>query len=128
MSHFFVVLILLLVNHYAVSKKADLTISPYPTLEKEDMPTLPMLDILKELQTLQGLKQKSLVFSDKANELIERVHHEYGDEGASFMKATLQQWGLGDFIEATALPNTTLPQNDKGFVHHGCYQKVLPLC
>ncbi|WP_193392715.1 hypothetical protein, partial [Legionella santicrucis] len=99
-----------------------------PTLEKENMPTLPMLDILQELQTIQGLQQKSLVFSDKANELIERIHHDYGDEGASFMKATLQQWGLGDFIEATALPNATLPPNDKGFIHHDCYQKVLPLC
>ncbi|KTD53804.1 ankyrin repeat domain-containing protein [Legionella santicrucis] len=92
------------------------------------MPTLSMLDILKELQTIQGLKQKSLAYSAKTNEFIERIHHDYGEEGAYFMKATLQQWGLGDFIEATALPNTTLPPNDKGFIHHDCYQKVLPLC
>ncbi|WP_193392735.1 ankyrin repeat domain-containing protein, partial [Legionella santicrucis] len=99
-------------------KKADLATSHNPTREKEDMPTLPMLDILQELQTIQGLQQKSLVFSDKANELIKRIHHDYGEEAATFMKATLQQWGLGDFRA----------ENDKGFVHHACYQKVLPLC
>ncbi|KTD55854.1 Ankyrin repeats (3 copies) [Legionella santicrucis] len=82
------------------------------------MPPLPMLDILQELQTIQGLKQKSLVFSDKANELIERIHHDYGEEAASFIKATLQQWGLGDFRA----------ENDKGLSHPDCYQKVLPLC
>ncbi|KTD57030.1 Ankyrin repeat protein [Legionella santicrucis] len=82
------------------------------------MSPLPMLDILKELQTLQGLKQKSLAYSAKANELIERIHHDYGDEGASFMKATLQQWGLGDFRA----------ENDKGPSHQDCYQKALPLC
>ncbi|KTD57029.1 Ankyrin repeat protein [Legionella santicrucis] len=99
-------------------KKADLSPSHNPTLEKEDMPTLPMLNILQELQVLQGLKQKSLAFSVKANELIERIHNDYGDEGASFMKATLQQWGLDDFIS----------ENNKKLSHPDCYQKVLPLC
>ncbi|WP_193392730.1 hypothetical protein, partial [Legionella santicrucis] len=82
------------------------------------MSPLSMLNILQELQTLQGLKQKSLAYSAKTNELIERIHHEYGDEAASFMKATLQQWGLGDFRA----------ENDKGISHPDCYQKVLPLC
>ncbi|WP_133131542.1 hypothetical protein, partial [Legionella sainthelensi] len=97
-----------------------------PTLEKKDMSPLPMLDILQELQTIQGLQQKSLVFSDKANELINRVHDDYGDEAAYFMKVTLQQWGLGDFIEATALPTPTHPPHQ--VQNHACYQKVLPLC
>uniref|UniRef100_UPI001054B43A hypothetical protein n=1 Tax=Legionella santicrucis TaxID=45074 RepID=UPI001054B43A len=92
------------------------------------MSPLPMLDILQEIQTIQELKQKSLAYSDKANELIERIHHGYGEEAVSSMKATLQQWELGDFREATALPEPTLPPNDKGFVHPDCYQKVLPLC
>ncbi|WP_202814620.1 hypothetical protein, partial [Legionella santicrucis] len=82
------------------------------------MSPLSMLNILQELQTLQGLKQKSLAYSAKTNELIERINHDYGDEGASFMKATLQQWGLGDFRA----------ENDKGPSHQDCYQKVLPLC
>ncbi|WP_115705968.1 ankyrin repeat domain-containing protein [Legionella sainthelensi] len=91
------------------------------------MSTLPMLDILKELQTLQGLQQKSLIFSDKANELIRCIHHDYGDEAASVMKATLQQWGLGDFVEATPLlPPPPLPPHQ--VQNHDCYQKVLPLC
>ncbi|WP_193392681.1 hypothetical protein, partial [Legionella santicrucis] len=82
------------------------------------MPTLSMLNILQELQTLQGLKQKALAFSAKANELIERIHHDYGDEGASFMRATLQQWGLDGFRA----------ENNKKLSHPDCYQKVLPLC
>ncbi|VEH36229.1 ankyrin repeat domain-containing protein [Legionella sainthelensi] len=90
------------------------------------MPTLPMLDILQELQIIQGLKQKSLIFSDKANELIERIHHDYGDEGAYLMKVTLHQWGLGDFLEATPLPPPLLPPHQ--VQNHDCYQKVLPLC
>ncbi|WP_133134259.1 ankyrin repeat domain-containing protein [Legionella santicrucis] len=82
------------------------------------MSPLPILDILQELQTLQGLKQKSLAYGDKANELIKHIYHDYGDEAASFMKATLQQWGLDDFRA----------ENDKKFSHHDCYQKMLPLC
>ncbi|AUH72563.2 ankyrin repeat domain-containing protein [Legionella sainthelensi] len=89
------------------------------------MSTLPMLDILQELQIIQGLKQKSLIFSDKANELIERIHHDYGDEGAYLMKVTLHQWGLGDFLEATPLLPLLPPHQVQ---NHDCYQKVLPLC
>lgn len=99
--------------------------SHYPTREKEDMSTLPMLDILQELQIIQGLKQKSLIFSAKANELIERIHHDYGDEGAYLMKVTLHQWGLGDFLEATPLLPLLPPHQVQ---NHDCYQKVLPLC
>ncbi|AUH72581.2 ankyrin repeat domain-containing protein [Legionella sainthelensi] len=96
-----------------------------PTLEKKDMSPLPMLDILQELQTIQGLQQKSLAYSAKANELIERIHHDYGDEGAYLMKVTLHQWGLGDFLEATPLLPLLPPHQVQ---NHDCYQKVLPLC